>query len=180
MALGQTCAQIRAEFYPQWLNQVCVPLCTIEPFISIFFPTAQRNRSCSQLWRGVNRLRIFLRPAELERRNITRLLKLRNRLPNLTFEISHLDWPESKISPSDMEQLLNNRNPLWLDWLRTHAISTVYIGLYSIDPIRIVVKVKNAPTWMRNYFATIPDQYLESLGLECVSSSKFKFGVDYS
>ncbi|PVH98952.1 hypothetical protein DM02DRAFT_25018 [Periconia macrospinosa] len=184
MALGQTCAQIRAEFHPQWLNQVCVPLCTIEPFIQTFFPSTQRKTTTTttgrlQLWRGVDRIRIFLRPSELERRNITRLVKLRNRLPDVTFEFSHLEWQESKIQPVDMQQLLNNRHPVWLHWLKTHAVSAVHVALYNPDPIRIVVKDKDAPGWMRNYFSNIPDKYLESLGLEWARSGSIKFGVDY-
>lgn len=184
MGFTQTCSQIRWEFYSSWLSQARIPLSSVDTFLPTFFPHSSRRTTGGQLWKGVKRIRILLRPFEISQRNITNLVKLRNRLPNVVFEPVQVDYTQADFK-SDMSRFLNNQHPRWLQWLRNHTISSIHLNLHDVIRIRIVIKDKQAPAWMRAPVFSVPPsrkdvEYLASLGLEWSSPKQIRFGVDYS
>ncbi|KAF1960564.1 hypothetical protein CC80DRAFT_404029, partial [Byssothecium circinans] len=174
MGLTQASVQLRSEFRNLWLNQVRVPLCALDSFLTLFMTTIPKRKT------GFDKngsLRIWLRRTELNDRNIIRLLKHRVRFPDFDIRFEYPpDLPTARVD--GLRALLDNSHPRWIGWVKRNIISSVRLRLASIV---IVVKERHAPAWMKKTSGmVIPLAYLPTLGLENASPWRITFGVDYS
>ncbi|CAI6337575.1 unnamed protein product [Periconia digitata] len=170
MGLSQTCTQIRSEFHAQCLSRVPVTICYLDHFLLTFFPKAP----------GLNTLRLLLVDCGHDSSsiyNLTRVIELKNRLPNTKFEV-RAGYPRVlfDVLASSVQLFLNNRHPSWLELLRSDAISSVRIHTYVRPEIKVMFKNNKAPLWIKSSPNSIPHAYFTSLGLNEIGAY-IQFGV---
>ncbi|USP77423.1 hypothetical protein yc1106_04697 [Curvularia clavata] len=114
------------------------------------------------------------------------LLKFRLRFPKYNLHLVsgplNVDSELMRIA----EILVNNANTTWIRFIKQHIITQVLVKgsgrMQGTDPVRIVIKERHAPDWMRKCMGHARDDvdtYAERLGLGPISSD-IGFGVDYS
>ncbi|KAF2637543.1 hypothetical protein P280DRAFT_458071 [Massarina eburnea CBS 473.64] len=179
MALTHANVQLRTEFRSQWLNGVRIPLCAVQSFLATFLTKKKLEGVPRPIFDPSGSLRIWLRKMEMERRDITRLVKHKAMYPEFDISFNHL--PEFQPwEVQDLESLLNNSHPLWIRWVKSSVISLVNLDV-RLSCIVIVLKEKHAPQWARKTAGQIvPDGYLATLGLNPIRFWRFDFGVDYN
>lgn len=184
LGLVQSCVQIRAEFRAWWLSALKIPLCALNRYLSVFLPRPlKKNKTLFEAYGNASgTLRIFLRRDELECRDILRLIKYKVQCPNYTIAFKSM-FGVSSDQVQGLDQLVNNRHPVWLRWVRANVISQVRIQLnettYEPRTVTLVLKERFAPAWMKQAFRQIPEEYPASIGLDEIKGWKLLFRVAY-
>ncbi|KAF2035197.1 hypothetical protein EK21DRAFT_96967 [Setomelanomma holmii] len=193
IGLTQACSLLRAEFRPAWLSTHKVPLCAMDGYLKAFFPTIDpyvsieaRKRFESYSSTSAS-FCVWVRKEELFDADIVKLLKHMIRFPDIAVTC-HAFPTVNEVTLNAIQALLSNKNATWIKWIKNNTISQVRLMMRRCadadSPVRIVVKERYAPQWMRptlNADTRIPDGYVESLGLgEVAKGRKIAFGVDYA
>jgi hypothetical protein len=184
IGLTQACSLLRTEFRPTWLSTNKIPLCALEGYLKAFLPRPNPKASFEVQKRFKSQfdpsgsLRIWIRKDEIANADITRLVKLANKYS--TYTITFHSMPNmSAALLTAMEALVNNKNALWVKYVKNNTISQVRFGT-----IRIVVKEEYAPSWMKAMGRAQVDKQEEYLGRLDLSEvhkvMEISFGVDYS
>ena len=195
IGLTQACTLIRKEFRPIWLSTHCFPPYTLGGYFKAFFPlpprvpqadheVAQRRMGCYHNPAGT--LKILATDAWPVVTDMLPLLKFRLRFPLYSLV------PGSKYSNTSaeylhaMSTLIKNTNPMWIRYIKQHVITQVLLRgserTTGTDPLRIVIKERHAPDWMKASMGHNPrdiDDYAARLGLGDIGCT-IAFGVDYS
>ncbi|KAF2125063.1 hypothetical protein P153DRAFT_400560 [Dothidotthia symphoricarpi CBS 119687] len=186
--LTQVCSQIRSEFRPLWLSGHKIPVHALERYFKIFLPPppARDRERFDSYYNPAGKLRIWVRKNELLDYDALKFVKVQRRLPNYTFvfqSVSHT----SHLLMEGLMRILDNRNPTWVKWIRSHVVSQIRLSpdyrSPNVHSVHIVVKERYATSWMKvamQMDADIPSGYLASIGLDGLKGWRVSFGVDYT
>ncbi|KAF2714223.1 hypothetical protein K504DRAFT_462651 [Pleomassaria siparia CBS 279.74] len=186
LGLTQTCTKIRVEFRGWWMENHRIPLCTLDRYLSTFYPLPPlKNRHRFQAYvKTAGQLKVWLRQSEFENKDILRLLKLKVRLPNYTIIFQH-GFDVKASEARGLSELINNKNPVWLRWIRSRIITQVRTttGRRRND-LDIVVRAQHAPAWMHAlvpYAEPRPEtsRLAKELGIDQLSHWTPRFAVCY-
>jgi hypothetical protein len=153
-----------------WLSTNCIPLCALTNYLKVFYPPAPTDPEVQKRFKSfqnqqAGNLRIWVRKTGLDDTDILRLLKHRQRFPGLNLQFTAQDTiPNGKLSPLSL--LVDNNNPKWTKWIKGSVITQV--RLTSLPTIRIVIKERYAPDWMKAILfrnRQVDKRFVESLGL---------------
>lgn len=189
MNLTQVSSQIRHEFRPLWLSTHVFPSFVIDGYIKAFFPSRIPN-SIDPMIR--KRMEASLNPAgqlfmgiyfEKDRhaQDIIQLLKFKLRFPDYNIDIG--SWhTENTTYAQAVRDLLNNRNPKWVEWLKRNIFTQV--RLETRNNVNVVIKEKFALPWMRRVTpkGPVPKSFLEEFGFdsEIVKTSRHHDGPEWN
>jgi hypothetical protein len=162
-----------------------IPLGAVNRYFPVFFPRTpkieQRRERFNSFFNAAGSLRIFLRKDDLIGVDFMLLVRHKERFPDFVLNIEHL-LEINAGQAKGLKELVNNKHPAWMQWVRSDAISQIRITGPSQDgKLRIVVKEEQATQWMRpTLHQKPPAGYLATMGLDAVSLWEIEFGVDYS
>lgn len=114
LGLVQSCAQIRREFRPWWLEAHQIPLCNSLRYLHTFY--LRRLKSDTAYYSSKGELRIFVRKSELDQRDLQPLVKHLLLFPNRKVTFNAVAVEALKIEGLNL--LLENQNPQWIRWIR--------------------------------------------------------------
>ncbi|KAH8728972.1 hypothetical protein GQ44DRAFT_501154 [Phaeosphaeriaceae sp. PMI808] len=192
LSLAQTCSQLRSEFRPAWLSTHKIPMYTLDRYLKAFFPapdpraSLEAQRRMATQYSDSGSLRLWIRMSELSDTDIMGLLRHVTRFPKLTItcEAHPHTMPVQWLGA--LQGIIRNKNDVWVKAIVQKHISQVRVKMVNNAgrPVRIVMKERYAPQWMRPLIAPdslIPEGYVASLGLgEVAMEWRVSFGVDYS
>jgi hypothetical protein len=187
MALTHTCRKIRLDFRPMWLSAHQIPFEVMLSYLRAFFPcySPKKRRSAPQnssfAVAETGRLRVWARMGRIDFRNFMRLLRHRVQYPKHTITCHAITSTDSS-ALQWLEQIINNTNPVWMQWIRANKMHRVEIGGNSYESwsasktLHISMKHPYAESWM-----STPDTspgYLEHLErLRLPSEGRVSFRV---
>ncbi|KAF2684316.1 hypothetical protein K458DRAFT_338323 [Lentithecium fluviatile CBS 122367] len=177
-----SCTLIRSEFRAWWLGAHSIPLCALDRYLSAFYPraprTTQDRKRFDSFFDAAGTLRVYVRKADLGYRDLLRLVRHKVRFPRFTIGFDYLAGGELSKVTWLFEKLVNHTHPAWSQWIRSNSVSQILV--LNIRKVRIVVKEKAAPLWMRPVgYKNLTNGYLTSLGLDGLDEM-IDFAVDYS
>ncbi|KAF2824257.1 hypothetical protein CC86DRAFT_354162 [Ophiobolus disseminans] len=196
IGLTQSCSLLRSEFRPDWLCAHKIPLCAIDGYLKVFFPrpdpraSPEARKRFQTQFHPSGSLRVWVRKSEMSNVDITKVMKHVSRFPNYSFFFaSYVDIRPSLLAA--VEALVKNKNPTWTKWIKNNTISQIRLMIggpagNTLPYIRVVIKERHAPQWMRALPPTgVPPvntaPFAEKLGLSEVQKVwSIVFGVDYS
>ncbi|OAG03850.1 uncharacterized protein CC84DRAFT_1177789 [Paraphaeosphaeria sporulosa] len=191
LGLVQSCRQIRKEFHSWWMNAHRIPLCNTNKYLRTFFPP--RPKSDTAYYASKGNVRIYLRRIEMPHRDLLPVIKHMLRFPQRTMEVEQVASISDPLFDG-LTQLLGNKHPMWLRWIRTNVLSQVRLAPRDSPPhglqhrIILVVKEKHATPWMKTVFGAPSGadrdedafgNFLASIGLNNVIGWRIDFAVDY-
>ncbi|KAF1843582.1 uncharacterized protein K460DRAFT_290651, partial [Cucurbitaria berberidis CBS 394.84] len=196
IGLTQTCSLIRTEFRGLWLSSHRFPLFALDGYFKAFFPTPPpasgpgpspdtHRKRFDSYFDPAGKLRLWIRNEDVTDTDILGLLKYKARFPQYTITpvaAAYTNVPEETVA--FIAAIVNNSNPKWCWGIRDNVITQMrLIFSGSSSNVRIVVKEKYAPQWMRPTLQpenNVPEGYLESLGLDKLTGCRIVFAVDYT
>jgi hypothetical protein len=184
MSLTHSCALIRSEFRSIWLSCHRIPLCSLEGYLKVFFPTpsskAEVQGTLSSYGTSGGSLRVWVRNTELANRDLRKLLKHKMRFPDCTIQFQGQSDVDEGVLQA-LQRITDNKDPTWTKWLKGNVITQVrWNGDRGVLPTRIIIKERYAPLWMRKVFQQdelLANAFAKDIGLQVVLVG---FGVDYS
>jgi hypothetical protein len=191
IGLTQVCSKIRVDFRGWWMEGHRIPLCELERYLSVFHPRSSlknrhRFKACVNT---AGRLKVWLRKTEFHNRDILQLLKLKLKLPDYTILFEH--GPDVKPEEArGLSDLVNNKTPEWLRWLRGRIVTQVRTTRGSVrnsageqvHVLAVVVRAEHAPNWMRPTVGGPPPEardLAKGLGLDGMEHWEARFSVKY-
>jgi hypothetical protein len=186
MALTHTCCKIRSDFRPMWLSTHQIPFEVMPSYLRAFFPrySPRKRRSARQkssfAVAKTGRLRVWARVGKINFRNFMRLL--RHRVQYLKHTITcHTITSTHSSALQWLEQIINNTNPVLMQWIKANKIQKVEIGGNSYGSwsasktLHISMKPSYEESWMSTP-NTSPEylENLERLGLPSEGSVSFR------
>jgi hypothetical protein len=186
MALTHTCCKIRLDFRPMWLSIHQIPFEVMPSYLRAFFPhySPRKRRSArpksSFAVAKTGRLRVWARVGKINFRNFIRLLRHRVQYPKHTIKC-HTSTSTDSSALQWLEQIINNTNPVWMQWIKANKIQKVEVGGNSYGSwsasktLHISIKPSYEESWMSTP-NTSPGylDHLERLGLPSGGSVSFR------
>lgn len=168
-----------------------IPLCNVDKYLRTFFPARPKSDSAYYAFKGT--LRIYIRRREMAFREMLPLIKHMHQFPRREIKFDLLPHQTDPLF-TGLAQLLNNKQPTWKRWIRTHLSQVRLEPKENPTPwlghrILLVVKEKHTGPWMKTQYGAPRDfnldegahgEFLAFVGLDNVAGWKLQFGIDYS